>query len=132
MCSSSGNNRREKERGPLITIKRVPYFRTAGRRRNKCVPLLEIIDGKGTRTADSNRTRSLFSNYKPQKEQMCSAFRNNRREKERGLLITIERVPYFRVAGRRRNKCVPLSEIIGGKGTRTAGSTVRAFLIFVL
>ena len=115
MCSALGNNETEKERGPLITIKRVPYFRTAGRRRNKCVPLSDIIGEKGTRTADYNRTRSLFSQCKLQEEQMCSAFRNNRREKERGLLITIERVPYFRVAGRRRNKCVPLSEIIDEK-----------------
>jgi hypothetical protein len=46
---------------------------------------------------------------------MCSAFRNDRRKKERGLLITIERVPYFRVAGRRRNKCVPLWEIMKRK-----------------
>ena len=43
---------------------------------------------------------------------MCSAFGNNETEKERGLLITIERVPYFRNAGRRRNKVVPLWEII--------------------
>jgi hypothetical protein len=50
---------------------------------------------------------------------MCSAFRNNRREKERGPLITIKRVPYFRVAARRRNKCVPLPKIIGEK--RNAG-----------
>jgi hypothetical protein len=46
---------------------------------------------------------------------MCSAFGNNETEKERGPLITIERVPYFRNAGRRRNKCVPLSEMIGEK-----------------
>jgi hypothetical protein len=50
MCSALGNNETEKERGPLITIKRVPYFRTAGRRRNNCVPLPEIIGEK--RNAD--------------------------------------------------------------------------------
>ena len=115
MCSSSENNRREKERGLLITIERVPYFRVAGRRRNKCVPLSEIIGGKGTRTADSNRTRSLFLQRRSQKEQMCSSSENNQREEERGLLITIERVPYFLTAGRRRNKCVPLWEIMKRK-----------------
>ena len=46
---------------------------------------------------------------------MCSAFGNNEAEKERGLLITIERVPYFRNAGRRRNKVVTLWEIIKEK-----------------
>ena len=50
MCSSSENNRREKERGLLIRTGRVPYFRTAGRRRNKRVPLSEIIKKK--RNAD--------------------------------------------------------------------------------
>jgi hypothetical protein len=50
MCSALGNNETEKERGPLITIKRVPYFRVAGCRRNKCVPLPEIIGEK--RNAD--------------------------------------------------------------------------------
>jgi hypothetical protein len=50
MCSSSGNNQREEERGPLITIERVPYFRVAGCRRNKVVPLSKRISEK--RNAD--------------------------------------------------------------------------------
>jgi hypothetical protein len=62
---------------------------------------------------DPRCARSLFSQRRPQEEQGCSALGNNQREKERGLLITIERVPYFCNAGRRRNKVVPLSEIIG-------------------
>ena len=119
MCSAFRNNRRKRNADCWIHGARVPYFRAVGRRRNKCVPLSDIIGEKGTRTADYNRTRSLFSQCKLQEEQMCSAFRNDRRKKERGLLITIERVPYFRVAGRRRNKCVPLSEIIDEK--RNAG-----------
>ena len=116
MCSAFENNRREEERGLLITIERVPYFRDAARKRNKCVPLSKRISErrnadcrlqsnaflifvmqaaggtrlfrfrkelarKGTRTADYNRTRSSFSQCRPQEEQMCSAFENNRRKR---------------------------------------------------